>query len=1218
MVNNKCQIFELSNVYWKSVSPEIDTKGSSCLDVKNVFSVSKEKFIIERPKTLTIWSFDVGIWQERNFSWNGAVDIISVARNSADSFVLVVNADSEVFIVPTEDDPQCNNWRSSEVTHFGVQSFDTRPPVVVCWWELRNGAHVGVFCYDNGRVCFLDLSSGLLVGELSFPHGIESSALHYLDNKIGLFVVGQGKKSSVILETSTYIYPLDALVVSSSDFAGSRRFEPRSRLKGLRTFSAEAIANIKQKIAEKTRGVPAVCSSSEERHDLIISEFEHREGTLPFNFNQELSWMHYDDESGTVTEYNDKAILGKHLFSIGEEIRGIFALKTPHRYLKSDALHLQDQDNDEVGEDNRPLFMKKDVSIEDIEFSADTVLDSCLVWTSKGFYAWNPKYPIKVLLTYVAVELNPLDGDVFRSEMIQLSKAFGTPLSEVYLMAADIRLTRKEFPQAIALYRLSKCSHVQTALRFATSGNIPELLNVLHVLWTSKGVFIPQQDRIQLANLAVIGYSKLLNRASGGQLEDRCRTFLVKRDDYDPLVALKTFSKANLWSFSLFVSLRNGLQHDLILSLLSESPSSAVTKDFLLCLSEPSLQPILLVNGLLEIHFSFIEALMPSLDSDIVKRLLELYSCMTPAAEAFYDKLCDICCKMAIYSNDLFQVPPLKVTMTVSPVNCVLSCGYGSVVASYNNNLIAWGMGPVGTLDRSPKCGGPEYQGQCAIRFFQILKLKILSIACGREHCIVVTDRGVFGWGESKFGQLGLGDIRRQKDPRRLDFNEDSVDVAVGMYHSLLKTKQGRVYSFGWGVHGQLGHGSSLSVRTPKLVKSLSNVETITAGYCHSSVLTSQKKIFIFGNSYYGQAGMGESKNIYLPMVLDLADPALISSGYFFTIVLTNDGNLHVCGSTPMMIKEQNFQQKRTRILNAKKNLETTENICLNVSDTNDIQESAKEKSIIEKDCSESRESSKDKYNNRASESSVTPFHAGSTHVECEIQNCNISESGCKRLGVIDANFISNKSPVIVTNQHEHSTRSTNNGDSNAQMYCDNRELTETPKVTVSYAEALRRPENEPPCQDVLKKDVNVIGLIPRDDVPNDKLHLWPRRMDLRALGRETIVKITCSANQIVLLTDKGNIFGWKPKIGLTQVEFKEEALVFEDIGAGLDFCVARDRLGELWSWGNNSLGQLGFLPSLESQKEGRSILVRTGVNITHKVPLSGNCVNLPQKINFQ
>ena len=73
-------------------------------------------------------------------------------------------------------------------------------------------------------------------------------------------------------------------------------------------------------------------------------------------------------------------------------------MKTPHRYLKSDALHLQDQDNDEVGEDNRPLFMKKDVSIEDIEFSADTVLDSCLVWTSKGFYAWNPKYDFCLIL----------------------------------------------------------------------------------------------------------------------------------------------------------------------------------------------------------------------------------------------------------------------------------------------------------------------------------------------------------------------------------------------------------------------------------------------------------------------------------------------------------------------------------------------------------------------------------------------------------------------------------------------------------------------------------------------------------------------------------------------------------------------------------------------------------------------------------------------------
>jgi alpha-tubulin suppressor-like RCC1 family protein len=55
----------------------------------------------------------------------------------------------------------------------------------------------------------------------------------------------------------------------------------------------------------------------------------------------------------------------------------------------------------------------------------------------------------------------------------------------------------------------------------------------------------------------------------------------------------------------------------------------------------------------------------------------------------------------------------------------------------------------------------------------------VLSVACGKTHSMALTDCGLYSWGSSKYGQLGLG---REKQVSFLG------PVLKGLSHSPLKS----------------------------------------------------------------------------------------------------------------------------------------------------------------------------------------------------------------------------------------------------------------------------------------------------------------------------------------------------------------------------------------------------------------------------------------------
>lgn len=68
----------------------------------------------------------------------------------------------------------------------------------------------------------------------------------------------------------------------------------------------------------------------------------------------------------------------------------------------------------------------------------------------------------------------------------------------------------------------------------------------------------------------------------------------------------------------------------------------------------------------------------------------------------------------------------------------------------------------------------------------------------------------MFAWGSTVHGELGLGGIEEEQilTPRKLEwYGADAVvEIACGESHTLLLTKDGKVYSCGNNDYGQLGH----------------------------------------------------------------------------------------------------------------------------------------------------------------------------------------------------------------------------------------------------------------------------------------------------------------------------------------------------------------------------------------------------------------------------
>ncbi len=210
-------------------------------------------------------------------------------------------------------------------------------------------------------------------------------------------------------------------------------------------------------------------------------------------------------------------------------------------------------------------------------------------------------------------------------------------------------------------------------------------------------------------------------------------------------------------------------------------------------------------------------------------------------------------------------------------------------------------------------------------------KVKVYAVHAGKAHSLAVTDCGLFSWGSSLHGQLGLGRERRaERRPAMITALSHRVisAAAAGQYHSLALDVCGRVYSWGWGVHGQLGTGDVEDEFKPRRIRLSGCLKgaQVSAGYAHSLVLSTDGEVWAFGCGLFGQMGGGHNRKCSVPTkVASLSGVRLVASGFFHCLAVTGDHELYVWGCNPQVLRLEAQQKKRERLQGLKKHQQQQE-----------------------------------------------------------------------------------------------------------------------------------------------------------------------------------------------------------------------------------------------------------------------------------------------------
>jgi alpha-tubulin suppressor-like RCC1 family protein len=208
--------------------------------------------------------------------------------------------------------------------------------------------------------------------------------------------------------------------------------------------------------------------------------------------------------------------------------------------------------------------------------------------------------------------------------------------------------------------------------------------------------------------------------------------------------------------------------------------------------------------------------------------------------------------------------------------------------------VLSWGRGKYGRL------GLGSDQAQMHPQLITALSGRgIRQICCGYYHSMAITMMGdLFVWGCNNYSQLGTGNVAPLRLPTQLQFENNArfVQVAAGGFHSFVLTDQGEVYGWGNNQYGQLGTGDTEIRRMPTelmLFKMISAPATrafrLYTGMFHSMVLTIDGKLYTFGDNRYGQLGHGDFDQREYPSRVYFEDDmsvAQASCGAWHSLVL--------------------------------------------------------------------------------------------------------------------------------------------------------------------------------------------------------------------------------------------------------------------------------------------------------------------------------------------
>ena len=189
--------------------------------------------------------------------------------------------------------------------------------------------------------------------------------------------------------------------------------------------------------------------------------------------------------------------------------------------------------------------------------------------------------------------------------------------------------------------------------------------------------------------------------------------------------------------------------------------------------------------------------------------------------------------------------------------------GVGAIAVKTDGTVWTWGTNQYGQIGDGRTGGGKEAGGIefAAVRPFEVpgITTAVQVLSAGGSNFALLSDGTVLGWGEARFGQLGLGlNAPEQLHPVAVKGLTGIVQIAGGGFatfegHIMGRRGDGTVLALGGQSNGQLGIGTNADQATPVPIK-LSGVSDIAASAMNSAAIAGGH-VYVWGAGKRGGLG---------------------------------------------------------------------------------------------------------------------------------------------------------------------------------------------------------------------------------------------------------------------------------------------------------------------------------------------------------------------------
>jgi alpha-tubulin suppressor-like RCC1 family protein len=253
----------------------------------------------------------------------------------------------------------------------------------------------------------------------------------------------------------------------------------------------------------------------------------------------------------------------------------------------------------------------------------------------------------------------------------------------------------------------------------------------------------------------------------------------------------------------------------------------------------------------------------------------------------------NVSCQLGRRAGNASRAPGLVMRNAIA----IAAASDHSLVLTASGKVYGWGQnaeGPLGLGNTYDQCEGPVLVESLASHV-------VTQIATGYGFSVAVTKDGdLYCSGDNSMGQCPVvrtGRVEVFTKVPILELAGTVADVRTGGFHTLIRTKDGRLYALGRGRDGQLGNGRTTNGFG--LVADMTDVVSFGAGAWHSVAARADGSVWAWGNDAKGQLCDGGTANLSVPTKAALPAGVTVSqvaAGGHGTLLRKADGSLLACG----------------------------------------------------------------------------------------------------------------------------------------------------------------------------------------------------------------------------------------------------------------------------------------------------------------------------------